>query len=102
MEGVGVECRTIGEREDFASLRILHDHGCRGGMGALHGGVELALGDVLDLLVYGKHDVLAGIGLLLDTPKPVTARVERDQHLARLAAHRRVQAALQAAQAFIV
>ena len=50
---VGVERGTVGQRQNFASARVLHDDGPTDGVGLLYRGVQLALGDVLDLLIDG-------------------------------------------------
>src|SRR5215468_11280966 len=71
-------------------------------MGLLHGCVEFALGNVLDLFVDRENNVPARIRLFLDASQPVMVSVHRDQHLARGSAELLIEGPLQTAKTFII
>ena len=82
---VGIEGRPVGQRENLAGAGILDDQSAREGVCFLDGLLEFALGDVLNIFVYGENDVLAGLRLFLYPAEPFLARVYGDEHLARFA-----------------
>src|SRR5580692_4561512 len=63
-------------------MRVHHDHRARDGLRVFHRLLKFALGDVLNLFVDRERDVVAGLGLLLNTAKPLLARIDRDHHAA--------------------
>src|SRR6266404_2530782 len=65
VEGIRIEGRTAGERQNLARLWILHNHRSRFRVRGRDGALEFAFGDVLDLLVDGQDEVVAGFRLLL-------------------------------------
>src|SRR5215469_14585539 len=78
---VGIECGAVGQRQDFAGVRIFHDYRARLGAALLHRGFQFALGDVLDLLIDSQNDVLAGIRLFFHAAEPLLAGVDLDKLL---------------------
>ncbi len=64
--------------------------------------IELAFGDVLDVLVDSEDEVVAGFGLFFNAGKTSLARVDGDHQLAGLALQLPVELALEAAETLIV
>ncbi len=62
---VGIESGANGERENLAGVHVLHDDGAVEGLGLLHRVVERALGQELDVLVDGEHQIAARLRLVL-------------------------------------
>src|SRR6202521_4271292 len=83
-------------------MGIFHDHRARDGVRFFHPALEFPFGDVLDVLINGEDDAVAGFGLLLHTGKPALARVDGNHQLAGLALQLLVELPLQAAQPLIV
>ena len=83
-------------------MRIHDDR--RAGIGAVSGdpGAQLALDDVLELLVDGQLEGAAGGGQPLDAAEAAAPGVDLHQHLAVAAADHRVVGRLDAAQAAVV
>ena len=83
-------------------MRILDNDGAGNRLRVFDRLFEFAFDDVLDLLVDGQHQIVAGLGLLLDAREPFLAGIHGNLHAARLALKRIVVFALDAAQAFVI
>ena len=97
-EGVRIERRLVGHRQDLAGRGIQDDDRSAGGPVLDHARVQLALGDVLQVPVDGQLDRGAGGRRALDAAEDVPAAVGRDQDRAGLSANLRVVRRLDAAQ----
>jgi hypothetical protein len=64
--------------------------------------VQRPLGQKLDVLVDGQHQVLARLRLVLARSQHLAARIHRRVHAARNAVQLRLELLLQAAQAVVV
>ena len=81
---VRVERRLVRHREDLAGVRV-HDDGGAALRAVLDdAGVQLALGDVLQVLVDGQLDGRSGGRRPLEAAERVAPRVGLDEHRARL------------------
>src|SRR5208282_787978 len=102
LPNIRIECGPVGERQNLAGVRILHDRRAGNGVRLFHPALQFPFGNVLDVLIDGEDDAIAGFGLLFHTGKPALARVDRNHQLAGLALQLLVELSLQAAQALIV
>ena len=101
-EGVRVERRVAGKSQQLARERIHHHGGCTGRAAPLHALPQLALDDVLHLLVDGQLERGAGRGLPLGAAEGATLGVHVDEDGAGPALDRRVVGGLDAAQPDVV
>ena len=99
---IGIERRPAGHREDLAAVRIHHDGGAAIGARRLDAGPQLALDDVLQVLVDRQLERCAGRGRSLEPAEGVAARIGLHQDLALAPAHRLVVGRLDAVQADVV
>ena len=99
---VGIESRTNGKRQDLPGMHVLHNNRSVGRLRLLHGVVKGALGEELDVGIDRKHQVLAGLRLMLARAQHPAARIQRGVHAARNAMQLRLEFLLQPAQAGIV
>ena len=83
-------------------MGIHDDHAAAGGMVLEEAGVQLALGDVLQVLVDRQLDRRPGRRRPLETIERVAARVGVNEDLAFLAANLRVVGRLDTAQTLVV
>ena len=80
-EGVGVERRLAGEGQDLAAPRVEHHDGPGVGVVGADRGAQLALDEVLQVLVDGQLDGRAGRRGPVDAAERPVARVRVDQGL---------------------
>ncbi len=99
---VGIEGRVAGEREDFAAGRIHHDRGTSLRAGLVDAGLQLALGDVLQVLVDGQLEVGARGRRPLDPAECVALGVGLNEHRARVSFDQIVIRRLDAREAGVV
>ena len=100
---VRVERRLVGERENLARVRVHDDRGAARRVVRQHAGVQLALGDVLQVLVDRQLERRSGGRQARDArAERVLPRVGLNQHRAGLAANLRVVRRLDAAQPDVV
>ena len=83
-------------------MRIFYDHGAGDGVRLFHPAIEFPFGDVLDVLIDGENDAVAGFWFLFNAGKPAFARVDGNHELAGLALQLLVELPLQSAQPLIV
>ena len=83
-------------------MHVLHHHRAVGRLGPLHGVVQRPLGQELDVLVDGQHQVLARLRLGLAGSQYLAPRIHGRVHAARSAVQLRLVFLLQAAQPVIV
>src|SRR5216684_2098569 len=102
LPNIRIERGPVRESQNLAGVGIFHDHRARDGVRLFHPAFEFPLGDVLNVLIDGEHDTVAGFGLLFNTGKPALARVDGNHQLAGLALQLLVELPLQAAQSLIV
>ncbi len=98
-ERIRVERRLVRQREDLARLRRHDQHGAARGAIADDRLAQLALGDVLQVLVDRQLDRCAGCRRTLETAERAAARVGLVEQLALLAADLAVVGGLDAAPA---
>ena len=101
-ERVGVERRRAGERQHLAGLRVEHHNRTRIRVVGANPRPELALDDVLEMLVDGQLDGRAGRWRPVDAAERAAPGIGVDQDLSRLAADLRVVGRLDPAQALVV
>ncbi len=99
---IGIECGPVGERQNLAGAGIFHNRRAGNGVRLFHPALEFPFGNVLDVLVDGEDEAVAGFGFLFHAGKPALARVDGNHQLAGLALQLLVELPLQAAQALIV
>src|SRR5208337_4694514 len=85
LPNIRIECGPVGERKNLAGAGIFHDRRAGNGVRLFHPALQFPFGDVLDVLIDGEDDAIAGFGLLFHTGKPALARVDRNHQLAGLA-----------------
>src|SRR5258708_527654 len=78
---VWIERWAVGERQDFAGVRILHDYCAGDRLRIVNRLVQFFFSDVLNILVDSKNYILAGLWLLLYVGEPLAARIDGDKHL---------------------
>ena len=66
--------RPAGQGENFSGMRILDNHRAGFSVRGFHGRIELVLGDVLNVLVDGEHEIRAWQRLALGTGKGTLPR----------------------------
>jgi hypothetical protein len=95
-EGIRVERRADRHGEDVAGARLEHDRHRRLRVGPPVGGVDLALGDVLDRAVDRQRDAVAGLWRLEQVRRGHLAaeRIPSGDRLARPARELRVESPL--------
>ena len=101
-EVIGVEGGADGQSQNLAGMHVLDDHGAVVRMGALHGVVQRTLGQKLNVLVDGQHQVPARLRFPLAGAEHMTARVQGREHAAGNAMQLGFVLLLQAAQAVVV
>ena len=101
-EDVGIEGGPVRQRQDFAGARIFHHDRSCDRLRVLHPLIQFFLDDVLDRLVDGQHQILPGLGRLLDGAEPLAPGIDGDEFLAGNAAQIVVKLAFQPAQALVV
>jgi hypothetical protein len=99
---IGIEGGADGQRQNLAGMHVLDDHGAVVRLGARHGVVQRPLGQELNVLVDGQHQVPARLGFPLAGAEHVAARVQGRVHAAGNAMQLRFELLLQAAQAVVV
>ena len=72
---IRIERRKIRNRQQFSSARIFHDHGAGDGMRLLNRRVQLALGDVLNVLIQRQNDAARGRRRLIAAVHRMPVRV---------------------------
>ena len=102
LSNIRIECGPVGERQNLAGVRIFHDRRAGDGVGLFHPALQFPFGNVLNVLIDGEDNAVAGFRLLFDTGKPALARVDGNHQLAGLALELLVELSLQAAQPLIV
>ncbi len=101
-ERVGIEGGTNGQRQNLPGVHVLYHHGAVLRLGALHGMVQRPLGQELNILVDGEHQVLARLGIVLARAQHRAPRIHGRIHAAGNAVQLRFEFLLQAAQAVVV
>src|SRR6185436_19792539 len=100
--GVRVERRLARHRENFAGARVHDDRAAAGGAVLRHPGMQLALGDVLQVFVDGQLDGGSGGRRTFEAAERVMPRVGLHQDGPGLAANLPVEGAFDAGQALVV
>ena len=101
-KGIRVERRLVRKRQNFAGLRRHDHHGAAGGAILRDGVAQLALGDVLQVLVDRQLDGRARGRRPLESAERAAARVGLIQQLAERAADLAVVGRLDAGEPFVV
>ena len=101
-ERVRIERRLVGQRENLAGLRRHDQHRAAGGAVARDRIAQLALGDVLQVLVDRQLDGRAGRRRTLEPAEGAAARVGLIEQLAERAADLAVVGGLDAGEPFVV
>ena len=102
VEDIRVERRPVRQREDLAGVRLHDDGGAAGGRVLFDADAQLAIRDVLQVLVDGELEPVAGRRrALLARRHGVPARVGLEQHLAFAAADARVERGFEPGQTLV-
>ena len=102
LANVGIESGAVRQRQDFAGVRIFHDHRTSDSMALFHAALQFTLGNVLNVLINSEHDAIARLRFLFNAGKPALARVDGNHQLTRLALQLLIELPLQSAQSLIV
>src|SRR5262249_45012959 len=99
---VRIERRLVRHRENLAGARVHDDDGAAGRAVVQDALMQLALGDVLEILVDGQLDGRTGCRRTLEAAERMSPRVGLNEDRPLLAADLRIVGVLEAAQAGVV